>query len=50
MIAVGAGNCAVGDTDADGKCRIDILADGTVLVWDVSPSILSFTGITFRVE
>jgi hypothetical protein len=50
LIVVAAGNCEVGSTDADGKCRVDILPDGRVTVNDTLPSILSLTSITFRVE
>jgi hypothetical protein len=49
LIVVGAGNCQVGSTDVDGKCRVDIFPDGRVTLNDTLPSVLSFTSITFRV-
>ena len=50
LIVVGAGNCEVGNTDADGKCRVDILPDGRVTLNDTLPSIVSLSSITFRVD
>jgi hypothetical protein len=50
LIVVAAGNCEAGNTDADGKCRVDILPDGRVTVNDTLPSIISLTAITFRAK
>jgi hypothetical protein len=36
--------------DAGAICRDDDLPDGTVQLDDMLPSIVSLTGITFRVE
>ena len=50
VVVVGAGNCQVGNTDVDGKCRVDILANGRVTLNDTLPSVLSLTSITFRAK
>ena len=48
LITVGGGNCTPGSVAL--TCRVDILPDGKVFLTDsYVPSILSFTGITFRV-
>ena len=49
LVVVAAGNCQVGSTDVDGKCRVDILPDGRVTLNDTLPSVLSLSSITFRV-
>jgi hypothetical protein len=49
LIPAAEGNCQVRG-DAGGICRIDVLPDGTVQLNDLLPSIVSLTGITFRVE
>jgi hypothetical protein len=49
LIVVAGGNCLAGNTDIDGKCRVDIFPDGRVTLNDTLPSVLSLSSITFRV-